>query len=731
MKTPGKKAAPRLSSLGVILTNAACVGLMIAFAASYASESANKIFQQNVNNISNLNQAAASTAEATFVHYQKDLLDQAHFCELSSYSLEQAESFLLSSDVGTDSRYEIIDKTYTGYRLFQGDTPLVSVSYKNANYYALQTIFDNATLNDGDVASFTPEFTDSYDAFKSFAFYTYVNLTKNGVAMPYTLLRVAHSEEMIATIEQRGNYSDLSSALIDLEGNYVIGNPSFRSANFFKYLAVFNNLSNSERDALAASFLQSSSGSIQYLNSAGEKTVFVYARPSDSAQWFCLSAVPVSSFPNQINNSGFMIAIIAILIGLLCVDTAYLEHLNNKLRASALREADANAAKTEFFSRMSHDMRTPLNAILGFTSLTRESPELPKSLDSNLAKIDSSGHYLLGLINDVLDMSKIESGKIELRDEVVDLVPFYQEIQSIFNEEAGRRGITFITKLETEPARYLVMDPLRMRQIYSNLISNAIKFSNSGTAIYWSVKEKAVGDKQIQLTAVVKDEGCGMSEEFLKNIFSPFAQEQNAHTNESAGTGLGLAIVKKLVDLMGGSISVESELGKGTTFTISLNRTIGNPASLRVSTTPVLDEAACLEGKHVLLCEDNELNQEIALALLRSRKMVIDCAENGKIGVDKFTASPLGYYDVILMDIRMPVLNGLEATKAIRALNRDDAKTIPIIAMTANAYDEDIKASLAAGMNAHLSKPFEPAKIFTTLSKFLGAETPAGSDVTK
>jgi signal transduction histidine kinase/PAS domain-containing protein len=394
------------------------------------------------------------------------------------------------------------------------------------------------------------------------------------------------------------------------------------------------------------------------------------------------------------------------------------EHHQEIELKNALNQARAaNKAKTEFLSRMSHDMRTPLNAVIGFSRLASEEHNLPGEAQEYLDRVNSSGEYLLGLINDVLDMTKIEGRNFELHEEPVNGPEFLNSIADIFKHQAARKHITLITDFSRSKTPWVIMDKLRSEQIYSNLLNNAIKYSDEGTVIHWTMVDVPIDEHTMHMTSIIQDEGCGMSKSFMNRIFQPFEQEYNSHSEKEGGTGLGLAIVKSLVELMGGTISVESELGKGSTFTIELNRRTGRPQlDSKIPEHPVYDRSI-LQNARVLLCEDNQINRELAGVLLKRAGMVVEAVENGELGVEAFEHSEPGYYDAVLMDMRMPVMGGLQATRLMRSLPREDAHSIPIIAMTANAFDEDVKDCLNAGMNAHTAKPIDPEKLYESLAE--------------
>jgi signal transduction histidine kinase/ActR/RegA family two-component response regulator len=396
------------------------------------------------------------------------------------------------------------------------------------------------------------------------------------------------------------------------------------------------------------------------------------------------------------------------------------ERTQREKAEAAMREAEkANAAKSEFLSRMSHDIRTPLNGIIGLSYLTQKM-ELPEKARENLEKIDTSSKFLLSLINDVLDMSKAESGEIELHPEPYTIDEFNKYIDAVVRPLCQEKGQKFVLEEKFAILNVIPLsDKLRCNQIIFNLLSNAVKYTPEGGTITYTIRGKIPEPGKMQIEHEITDTGIGMSEKFQKVLFEPFTQEDRKDISERRGTGLGLAIVKKLVDRMGGTIKVKSTPGKGSTFRVTLcfDTVPASEAVLHAAS----DEAAqgagvSFAGKHVLLCEDHPLNQEIAKALLEEKQMLVSVSEDGSSGVEMFRSSSPNYYDIVLMDIRMPVMDGLEATRQIRTLDRTDAKTVPIIAMTADAFDDDVQKCLDAGMNGHIAKPIDPEMLFAVLA---------------
>jgi signal transduction histidine kinase len=402
--------------------------------------------------------------------------------------------------------------------------------------------------------------------------------------------------------------------------------------------------------------------------------------------------------------------------------------IRERQQAAELRDAlknaqSANAAKSDFLSRMSHDIRTPLNGIIGMTHMAGEQKNPPKTADC-LRKIDQSSRFLLGLINDVLDMSRVESNRIDLHPEAYTIGEFNNYLDAVIRPLCQEKGQHLV--IDEEGAvqdRVPLADKLRTNQIIFNLLSNAVKFTPEGGTIHYTIVGRELPGGRVAIDHTIADTGIGMSPGFMKHLFEPFVQEERNDNSRTRGSGLGLAIVKKLVDLMGGTIRAESEVGRGTTFYLHLAFDAVPLSSVTAAENSVTDPAASrkeycdrLKGRHVLLCEDHPLNQEIARELLTELGMIVEIADNGQIGMERFSRSGVGFYDLILMDIRMPVMDGYEATRKIRSMDRADAKTVPIIAMTADAFSDDVKKCLDAGMNAHIAKPVDADHLAATLA---------------
>ena len=394
-----------------------------------------------------------------------------------------------------------------------------------------------------------------------------------------------------------------------------------------------------------------------------------------------------------------------------------LEQKNVALQLAVQRETKANLAKREFLFNMSHDIRTPMNAIIGFTALAQTHIDDRGQVEDYLKKISVSSQHLLSLINDVLDMSRIESGKVTLEAKPVHLPELVHELRDIVQAVVSEKDLSLTLDTVGVENEDVIADPLRLEQILINVLANAVKFTPDGGQIsLWIVQKDTAPAGYADFEFHIKDNGIGMSEEFQKHIFEQFARERTSTVSKIQGTGLGMAITKSLVDMMGGRITVKSEQGKGSEFTISLRFPIGEA---KTEQTPPAAKASASAGKKLLVVEDNELNLEIASTLLKEAGFAVDTAENGKIAVEKVEAASADRYDLILMDIQMPEMDGYEATRRIRALPDTKKAALPIVAMTANAFEDDRKNALRAGMNGHIAKPLDIQKLFQVLSELL------------
>lgn len=400
------------------------------------------------------------------------------------------------------------------------------------------------------------------------------------------------------------------------------------------------------------------------------------------------------------------------------------KQVQNELEFAREAAETANRTKSSFLFNMSHDIRTPMNAILGFANMAKKYSDDKEKVEECIDKVQTSGTHLLGLINDILDMARIESGKIEIEVEPIDVREAADRLTTILGDLARDKDIKLSVSLEDVENPYVYLDELHVNQILLNIISNAVKYTENGGKVDILIKEMLSSDKErAHYRFVISDTGIGMTEEFLDHVFDSFERDKNEALAGIQGTGLGMSITKRLVDIMHGNIEVESTLGEGSTFTVDLEfkKYEGDFEALVTAEAEQEQEATeiTLDGKRILLVDDNELNREIASEILAETGAVIEEAEDGVEAFDKVRESEPGYYDIVLMDVQMPRMNGYESTKAIRALENEALANIPIIAMTANAFDEDREDALEAGMNEHIAKPIDVVKLFDCLRKIL------------
>ena len=401
-----------------------------------------------------------------------------------------------------------------------------------------------------------------------------------------------------------------------------------------------------------------------------------------------------------------------LIIGLNNIDAQMKRELEYRQQVA---EAQTKA-RNDFLANMSHDIRTPMNAIVGYTNIARGHLDEPETVTNALEKIGSSSHYLLSLINDILDISKIESGKMQISRAPCDLRDIFRRIEDITALQARNRSLIITYQHDSVSHCHVNADELRIEQILVNIVSNAIKYTPEGKTVNLIAEEEPAEGNRYHYRFIVRDTGIGISEDYLPHLFESFTREERTTVNRIQGTGLGLAITAKVVEMMGGTISVKSTVGEGSEFTVDLELEALEEHRAEESESSVID----FSGSRVLLVEDNDVNAEIVCMILSQYGITVERAENGQAGLEQVQKHAGGYYDAVLMDIQMPVMNGYEATRAIRALEGTYCQALPIIAMSANAYDEDVKACLAAGMNAHIAKPFSPDALVKLLHEHIG-----------
>ena len=535
------------------------------------------------------------------------------------------------------------------------------------------------------------------------------------------------------------------SFVIRKDGSYVVGNQGGTHENYFDRLADLFDGQDLDGDDCVEKLEAAMHAGEDYSSVVrdGGSRRHIYCTNLPYCDWYLVTVLPFEGLDDAISGMGnrwltlvyaASCAVIAMLLYLFFRylklfrgQVSELKRVNGEMDAArrsaeeARREAEqANRAKQEFLSSMSHDIRTPMNAIVGMTSLALDNTDNPEQVRDYLGKIALSSKHLLGLINDVLDISKIESGKMLLNLETVPLQEAVDSIVNIIQPQAAAKNQQFRVTLREILSENVRCDGVRLNQVLLNLLGNSVKFTPEQGAVELTVYQEALPEdaSRVRTHFLVRDTGIGMSKEYQQVIFESFSREDNTRVRKTEGSGLGMAITKYIVDAMGGTISVHSEQGRGSEFHVAFDLERAAAPAAQAADGGERTGGVDLKGKRILLAEDNELNWEVARELLSILELELDWAENGEICAEKFRKSPVGYYDAILMDVRMPVMDGYEATAAIRGLERADA-AVPIIAMTADAFSEDIQRCLACGMNDHLAKPIDIETVARNLKKHL------------
>ena len=764
-------------------------------------------------------------------------------------TLEESTAFVRSSHVQTNTAAHILyleDMQGLSTRPRAGTSEDYAVSYQKLDVFPdMDRIYEEGTG-----IHITRAYTNPLNGVQSIGFYNKLTLwdPETETAKPGLIVRVIPTSVLEEKwVFPQEEYKNAEFSLIDSGGSYIIKGDSFKNTSFFEFYKSYNDTDPASLAALTEEVL-SGSGSFLMRNSRGESCLIAHTPVLSFDGWSLLSYLPESAIQTAGVDWTLIGVVMAGLLALLLIDAAYMRKFNLRLKAAAEEAESANHAKTEFLSTMSHDIRTPMNAIIGLTAIAGKNAADEEAVRENLHKIELASNHLLTLINDILDISKVESGKLNLSPVTFSIVETAENLVNLSQPMVREKQIDFnfrINRMETE---YLYADQLRLNQIFINLLSNAIKYTEPNGRVSIDLREeKSAVPGSIRLVYQVADSGIGMSKEFMEKMYQPFSRQTDSRVNRVQGTGLGLAITKQMVDLMGGNIDCESEPGKGTTFTVALDipaaeqqmadLSLGSMDILIADDDEILLETAKetllsldaavetadsglaavekalqrhrsgndydviildwrmpdldgldavrrirsevgkgipillisaydwseieepakeagvngfvskplfrstlyekihellgrdakpatpeednsdLAGMHVLVAEDNDINWEIIHALLEMYGVASTRAEDGQICVDMLRGAAEQAYDLVFMDIQMPVMNGLDAARAIRALPDSWAASIPIIAMTADAFSEDIAKCMDAGMNSHIAKPIDIKFVLKELRK--------------
>ena len=823
----------------IIVLNVIIMSAILGFVVNYSGYVSRDSYQRQIENFENTTVTMERVTDNYLEGEQRICDVWAHYINNKKMTMEDAIEYIRASHVlANTSAHLIALDTLTGLstRPKQGTPDEYAVSYERVN------LLNNTDWIDeiGKSINITRAYTNPMNGEQSLAFCNKVTLydPESKTSGDAVLLRVIP----ISELEQKWVFpqTELVNAelsVIDSDGDYILKGYSFKNSSFFEFYKSYNSADPESCQRLFER-ITSSTGSISMFDSHGQECILAFTPVTDTAGWTMLGFVPAEDIQVEKENWLLIGVVSAGLLILLICDLCYMLFLNKRLQATAREAESANKAKTDFLSTMSHDIRTPMNAIMGLTTIAEKNLGDPESTGESLRKISLASNHLLTLINDILDISKVESGKLKLSPLTFSIVETVENLVNISHPMIKEKNLEFNFHINRMEKEYLYTDQLRLNQIYINILSNAIKYTEPGGRVNVEMREESSTTPGcVKLVYVVADTGIGMSAEYMETMYQPFSRQIDSRVNSIQGTGLGLAITKQMVDLMGGTIECQSEQGKGTTFTVLLDIPIADrqredmqldpvdvlivdddevmlqtavdtleslgataeqarsgPEALgmiehrhlsgrdydviivdwRMPETdgietikrirseieadiPILlisaydwsdiedkakesgangfvckplfrstlydkindligkehrsvepeDDYSDLQGLNILVAEDNDINWEIVSAMLTMFGISADRAENGRVCVDMMKAADAGRYELIFMDVQMPEMNGLDATRAIRSLADPWAAAIPIVAMTADAFSENITECLNAGMNGHIAKPID------------------------
>ena len=822
----------------MILGNVLIILAILAFVMLYVGSEQQRMAASKTEAFENMTVAMENVTTNYLVGEQQVCISWAHYINANSMTAEEAIAFVRDSVGMPDVMAHILLDDGQGLSGLStvpraGSADDYSVSYHNISIFSSGL---DGLLQDDNTVNVTRAYTNPINALQSIAFCSPIALRdgQSGQNQSAVLLRIIP----VSSFKQKWtfpteDYRQAEISLIDASGNYIIKGHSFKNSNFYEFYQSYNSPSAEELESMKNS-VTGAPGSMEIKNSTGQPCLIAHTHVNSTDDWIIVTMIPMKELSQTVMNWTLVGIVTAGLLLLLIFNLANMLGFNRQLKAAATAADRANQAKTDFLSTMSHDIRTPMNAIIGLTTIAGKNVEDTVTVKESLHKINLASNHLLTLINDILDISKVESGKLNLSPVTFSIVECAENLVNISQPMVKEKNIDFNFRINRFEHEYLYADQLRINQIYINLLSNAIKYTEPGGQVCVDMRqEPGDTDKTVRLTYVVADTGMGMTPEFMAKMYQPFSRQTDSRVNTIQGTGLGLAITKQMIDLMHGTIDCQSEVGKGTTFTVTLEipltdklvddmmlppirvlladddpvlletaqdtlRSIGAEAdtvssgadAVRMTqertdyqvvildwkmpdmdgieaarliraqvgeNVPILlisaydwsdleevakkagvngfiskplfrstlynklnemlgnenahaeqeNEDADLAGMHILVAEDNDINWEIISMLLQMQGIETERAANGQLAVERMDRAVKGEFNLIFMDIQMPIMNGIEATKAIRKLSDPWASHIPIIAMTADAFSENVSECLAAGMNGHIAKPID------------------------
>jgi signal transduction histidine kinase/CheY-like chemotaxis protein len=712
-----KTSKAKYANIAIVLINVLFVLGLLITEWQYIRLSNNRVRESNLDLFNDTNTALANTTSTYLTGESHLCRSWARHLNNNVGSMEEAVDFVRDS---------IVDSAVMGHVIYKDDLSGLSTRERAdqpgnfaVSYSSLGSIF--ASYKEG--MNITSSYINPSNGSRSLAFYTGIKLTDpmdpTKQVDAYLLRVVLLNNFKTRWTFPSGSFDHLEVAVIDESGSYIVAGNSFTGASFFGFYESYNPLSEAKMAELKESVTHSS-GYLVMKNSRREDCYVSYSQisTSDNWNWTILTFVPAADILDAHVNWLVVILLAAGLGLLFAFDLAVFLILSKNLKEAAAVASKANKAKTDFLSTMSHDIRTPMNAIVGLTTIAKEEKNNPESTQKALSKIEQASSHLLTLINDILDISKIESGKLVINPLTFSIKELFESLLSVSHSSAEAKNIKLTYREHDLKEDSLCTDKLRLNQIYTNLLSNAIKYTNEGGSVEIDTYEfESEKEGCVKLVFKIKDTGIGMSKEYLEKMYLPFSRATDSRVNAIEGTGLGLAITKQMVDLMGGTIECESELEKGTAFTVAIDIPVDATAKDSSLEEQAIEDSD-LSNVNVLVVEDNEINWEVISTLLEMNGISSERAENGKVALELLEDKKNeNRYTIVFMDIQMPVMNGLDATRAIRKLDSDYARNVPIVAMTADAFSENVTECLNAGMNGHIAKPIDINLVLATIRK--------------
>lgn len=702
-----------MKKIWVVIVNIIIMLSMVTFVVIYSNVEVNENTQRQIEHFTNTTVAMKHVTENYLEGEQRVCDVWAHYINSEELTIDDAASFIRISHVLPNASAHVVFKdTLTGLSTRARST---DTSNYNVSYAAFDFLNELSWIHEiGTSINVSRAYTNPVNGEQSIAFCNFVKVKPDSSSelKDAILLRVLPVSELKQKwVFPQEEFENAELSIIDADGDYIIQGNSYKNSSFFEFYRSYNKIDPSKATEFFKN-ITSSTGSIMMKNSRGEECILAYTPFDATGDRALLSLMPAKHLEAK-TEDWLLIGIITTgLIVLFIFDLVVMLNLNKKLQITAKEAKSASKAKTDFLSTMSHDIRTPMNAIIGLTTIIEKNLDDKKTVSENLRKISLASNHLLTLINDILDISKVESGKISLIPQTFSIVETVENLMNLSQPMIKEKNIEFGFHINRMEKEYLHTDQLRLNQIYINILSNAIKYTEpNGRVIIDMKEEESEKEGCVKLTYIVSDTGIGMSKEFMAHLYEPFSRQTDSRVNSIQGTGLGLAITKQMVDLMGGTIECQSEQGVGTTFTVVLDIPVAEHQRAEMK----------LDEMDVLIVDDDEILLETAVDTLHSLGLRAEPANSGleALGMIKHREESGKNYDIVILDLKMPDLDGIETIKRIRS---EVKSNVPILLISAYSWSDVEEQAKEAGVNGFLSKPLFRSTLYNKISEILGAE---------